>query len=122
MRELQRVVVSGMGAITAHGDWTLRGARTLSLQDKTNSQIENFALENYLASQKTYLDRCSALALAGGALALRDAGIEWPVGQEYFGLTLGTHLGCVETMKKFWDNVLEKGVRLATPLLFSHSY
>jgi 3-oxoacyl-[acyl-carrier-protein] synthase II len=84
--------------------------------------LENFALENYLDSKKTYLDRCSALALAGGALALRDANVSWPLNDERFGITLGTRFGCLETMKAFWDNVLEKGARLANPILFSHSY
>ena len=108
MNELQTVVLTGIGAIKPQG-----GER----------HIENFALENYLESQKTYLDRCSALALAGAAVALRDAKIAWPIeGGEEFGVTLGTHLGCVDTMKGFWKNVAEKGVRLATPLLFSHSY
>lgn len=108
MNELQTVALTGMGVIQAQN-----GGR----------RLENFALGNYLESQKTYLDRCSALALAGAALALRDAEIAWPVeGGEEFGLTLGTHLGCVDTMQSFWKNVSEKGVRLATPLLFSHSY
>ena len=108
MNELQTVVLAGIGVLQPQD-----GARF----------IENFALENYLDSQKTYLDRCSALALAGAALALRDAEIAWPVeGGAEFGLTLGTHLGCVDTMQGFWKNVSEKGVRLATPLLFSHSY
>jgi 3-oxoacyl-(acyl-carrier-protein) synthase len=122
MRELSNVVSTGMGAITSRGDVTLRGASTLSLHGEARSQIENFALETYLASPKTYLDRCSALALAGSALALRDAGIEGAVSEENFGITLGTHLGCIETMKNFWDKTAEKGVRLANPLLFSHSY
>jgi 3-oxoacyl-[acyl-carrier-protein] synthase II len=132
MKELQSVVLTGLGAITARGDITLHGNSTprgdSTLQGEVAparagaGAIEGFALETYLDSQKTYLDRCSALALAGSALALRDAGIEWPVAEERFGITLGTHLGCLETMKGFWDKATEKGVRLANALLFSHSY
>ena len=129
MKEFQNVVLTGLGAITSRGDFTLHDASTplagvSSLQANTGAfNIENFALENYLASQKTYLDRCSALALAGCALALRDAGME-SVSEKSakFGITLGTHFGCVETMKSFRDKAEEKGVRLANPLLFSHSY
>jgi 3-oxoacyl-(acyl-carrier-protein) synthase len=130
MRELKHVVCSGWGAITARGDATLHGESTLALGAQPSGAqpcaptgvLENFALGNYLDSKKTYLDRCSALALAGSALALRDAGIAWPVEEERFGITLGTHFGCLETMKSFWDNAVQKGARLANPILFSHSY
>jgi hypothetical protein len=122
MKERQKVVLTGVGAITALGDVTLHGASTLSRPSGENFEIANFALENYLTSKKTYLDRCSALALAGSALALRDAQIESPVNDERFGITLGTHFGCLETMKDFWDNAVQKGARLANPILFSHSY
>ncbi len=128
MKELHSVVLMGLGAITARGDFTLRpGTSPVDAEPADNSTltIEGFKLDDYLASQKTYLDRCSALALAGCALALRDAGIEWPLQDEVaesFGITLGTHLGCVETMQTFWKQAIERGLRLANPLLFSHSY
>lgn len=135
MNELHSVVMTGMGAITARGDWTLHGARRDVAANEVNEKsgaISNFALGDYLDSQKTYLDRCSALALAGCALALRDAGVsarhmsthvadESEEGED-FGIALGTHLGCIETMKGFWDKVASGGVRAASPLLFSHSY
>lgn len=106
------VVLAGSGAVLPENDRP-NGAR----------RIENFDLGNYPLSPKTYLDRASALSLAACALALRDAEITWPVeNADDFGLTLGTHLGCLETMKGFWDDVANKGARLAKPLLFSHSY
>lgn len=129
MNEFQDVVLTGLGAITALGDFTLHGEKPSPAKIAASGEsgsIKNFALENYLASQKTYLDRCSALALAGCALALKDAQIEAPANipadAHRFGITLGTHFGCIETMKNFWDKAIEKGVRLANPLLFSHSY
>lgn len=129
MNELYSVVLTGFGAITASGPLTSTGAAP-SLTGQTapaTLTIENFKLEHYLASQKTYLDRCSALALGSSALALRDAGLEWPVAAHHyaasaFGLVIGTHLGCIETMKVFWDKTLERGISHANPLLFSHSY
>ncbi len=129
--DLHDVVLTGLGVISARGDVTSRapgGAFGMAPPPLTaNLPIPDFALETYLASQKTYLDRCTALALAGCALALRDAGIQWPVADHGLdatrcGITLGTHLGCVETMKVFWDKAMERGVRVANPLLFSHSY
>src|SRR5688572_1626877 len=106
MAELHNVVLTGMGAITARGDFTLLGERRGEACLAPTGQIETFQLEKYLSSQKTYLARCSALALAGCALALRDAGIEWPLNSDAFGITLGTHLGCIETMRNFWDKTV----------------
>jgi 3-oxoacyl-(acyl-carrier-protein) synthase len=126
MKTLQEVVVTGMGAITTFGDATFADDTTLHPPPRTGAAslpAEHFELKNYPLSPKTYLDRCSALALAGGAIALRDAGVTAPVsGAERFGIVLGTHLGCLATMKGFWDKAMEKGARLANPLLFSHSY
>lgn len=128
MNELHSVVLTGLGAITASGPLTTQTPfMALSHVMPPVLTIEGFKLEDYLTSQKTYLDRCSALALGSSALALRDAGLEWPVAAHgyaasAFGLVIGTHLGCIETMKVFWDKTLERGARFANPLLFSHSY
>jgi len=126
MSELHSVVLTGMGVITAHGDRTLRdpGVPTPDAPPAALT-IDDFKIENYLTSQKTYLDRCAALALAGCALALLDAAVEWPLKDEAaarFGITVGTHLGCIQTMETFWSQATERGVRLANALLFSHSY
>lgn len=132
MNNLYSVVITGLGAVTARGDITPHQAPTLAAPgtvapDATNLGIEGFKIENYLSSQKTYLDRCTALALAASALALRAGEVAWPVTEHgwdahNFGIVLGTHLGCIETMKGFWDKAMERGVRHANPLLFSHSY
>jgi 3-oxoacyl-(acyl-carrier-protein) synthase len=81
----------------------------------------DFDLKNYLSTPKTYLDRASALALAGCAEALRDAGLEGPFDGD-FGISLGTQFGCVETMRGFEATLAEKGAKSVSPLLFSHSY
>jgi 3-oxoacyl-(acyl-carrier-protein) synthase len=81
----------------------------------------DFDLKTYLASPKTYLDRASALALAGCALALRNAGLEGPFDAD-FGIALGTRYGAVETMRMFEATLAEKGAKSVSPLLFSHSY
>lgn len=126
------ILLTGMGAITARGDRTLhnisdanrrKSAAPASAEPAAPEfTLSDFVLEEYLASPKTYLDRCSALSLAACALALEDAGFTWPLNTEKFGIALGTHFGCIETMKLFWSKAAEKGMRLANPLLFSHSY
>lgn len=81
----------------------------------------DFNLKNYLSTPKTYLDRASALALAGCAEALKNAGLEGPFDGD-FGIALGTQFGCVETMRGFEAILAEKGAKSVSPLLFSHSY
>jgi len=116
------IVLTGYAAITARGDFTARGKSTFPATIG-GGMIEGFDLRNYPVSKKTYLDRSSALALAGAELALQDAGISHPPqNAARFGITLGTHYGCIDTMKSFWDNLSAKGARFANPLLFSHSY
>ncbi len=81
----------------------------------------DFDLKNYLATPKTYLDRASALALAGCALALQNAGLVGPFDAD-FGIALGTRFGALETMRGFEAALAEKGAKGVSPLLFSHSY
>ncbi|MEO6909072.1 MAG: beta-ketoacyl synthase N-terminal-like domain-containing protein [Abditibacteriaceae bacterium] len=128
----ESIVVTGYNAITARGDFPSRGKSTFadaladsarSLSGAEANSIADFDIKNHPVSKKTYLDRCSALALAAAALALQDAGISHPPeNAARFGITLGTHYGCIDTMKTFWDNLAEKGARHANALLFSHSY
>ncbi|HEY3398844.1 MAG TPA: beta-ketoacyl synthase N-terminal-like domain-containing protein [Armatimonadota bacterium] len=82
-------------------------------------------LKNFLPSEKTYLDRCSELALVAAALALRGDTGETPVpltAGERVGLGLGTAYGCLDSMNANTQRVQTKGARLASPLLFMHSF
>ena len=116
------IYVTGLGAITPWGDFTLLAERSprLLVNDDV-AEIADFDLKRYLATPKTYLDRCSALTLGGCALALEDGGLTGPFGDD-FGLAVGTEFGCVETMRAFEAKLHEGGARTVSPLLFSHSY
>jgi 3-oxoacyl-(acyl-carrier-protein) synthase len=121
----ESIVVTGYYAITARGDFSSRGKSTFgdTPADSHSGVIANFDIKNYPVSPKTYLDRCSVLALAAAVLALQDAEISHPPkNPARFGITLGTHYGCIHTMKNFWGILAEKGARHANALLFSHSY
>lgn len=101
----------------------------------------------WLPSEKTYLDRCSELALVAAAMALREGGWlatdrtialpspagrgaggeasatgETPVVPERIGIALGTAYGCLDSMYANTTRVQTKGARLASPLLFMHSF
>lgn len=112
------ILITGLGAILPWGDFTLNGE---SQRREGEGALTHFQLSEYLSSPKTYLDRCSALSLAGCALALKDAGLAGPLDED-FGLNLGTLYGCVETMRSFESKLAEAGVKTVSPLLFSHSY
>jgi 3-oxoacyl-[acyl-carrier-protein] synthase II len=83
----------------------------------------DFVVEDYLESEKTYLDRCSEFTLAAVHLALEDA----RVGRENldhtrFGLCLGTAYGCLDSMMNNTERVQRKGARFASPLIFTHTF
>jgi 3-oxoacyl-(acyl-carrier-protein) synthase len=82
--------------------------------------IPDFDLKNYPVAPKTYLDRASALALAACGLALKNANLSGPLGDE-FGLCIGTQFGAVQTMAAFESKLFEAGAKTVSPLLFSHS-
>jgi 3-oxoacyl-(acyl-carrier-protein) synthase len=120
---MREVVLTGCAAITARGDFHQNAPQVLEAAGFAGGAIADFVLGKYLQSSKTYLDRCSALALAGCASALKNASQAWPVeDSDRFGIALGTHDGCLETMRAFWDSVAERGVEKANSILFSHSY
>ncbi|MEN6301094.1 MAG: beta-ketoacyl-[acyl-carrier-protein] synthase family protein [Armatimonadia bacterium] len=83
----------------------------------------DFVVEDYLESEKTYLDRCSELALAACALAWEDAGLDWrELEHERVGLCLGTAFGCLDSMANMTARVQSKGVRFGSPVIFTHSF
>jgi 3-oxoacyl-(acyl-carrier-protein) synthase len=83
----------------------------------------DFCVEDYLESQKTYLDRCSELTLAACALALAAAGLNWrELAAPRFGLCLGTAWGCLDSMLNQTRRVQAKGVRFGSPVIFTHSF
>ena len=83
----------------------------------------DFVVEDYLESEKTYLDRCSELALAACALAWQDAGLDWrSLSRPLMGLCLGTAYGCLDSMQNMTDRVQTKGVRFGSPVIFTHSF
>lgn len=132
------VVITGVGAVSAIGSGDgffaalesgasgITEVTTFDPGERESllvAEIPDFAIENYLESAKTYLDRASALALAAGALAVRDAAFSRAEGRDWeAGVSLGTAFGCLGTMGTFWEGVVEKGPRLASSLLFTHSY
>jgi|GEM_PF-2405257 3-oxoacyl-(acyl-carrier-protein) synthase len=116
------VAITGIGVISPVGLGVDALADALD-RGISLAPVGKLRLEDYLRSAKTYLDPNSANALAATSLALKDAHLV--VGDEIApsaGITFGTRLGNVVTTETYLKMVREQGVKLASPLLFIHSY
>ena len=83
----------------------------------------DFVVEDYLESEKTYLDRCSEFTLAACALAWQDAGLDWrALDHPRAGLCLGTAFGCLDSLANMTARVQSKGVRFGSPVIFTHAF
>ena len=121
----ERVVITGVGPISSLGIGKaafLEGLRAIG-NTEAKAEITDFQVEDYLDTQKTYLDRASEFTLAGCNLALKDGGLKVDKEERWrYGISLGTAYGCLDTLERFTVAMLEKGAKLANPLLFSHAY
>jgi len=137
--ERSRVLIVGMGPISGIGIGREDFAQGLGEGREGIREVESFnpeaygftqaaecldfALEDYLESEKTYLDRCSAFTLAACTLALGDAGVaRGAVPPERTGLVLGTGYGPLDTMWAHTVRVEQNGARRASSVLFLHSF
>ena len=129
------VVITGSGVISPIGIGAAAfrsglcsgacGIREVRRGDRTGpgAEVPGFSVAHYLESEKTYLDRAAAFALAACSLARREA--EWEMAEgatEQAGIVLGTAYGCLDTLRAYYERVLERGAKFASSLLFSHSY
>jgi len=130
----EKVVITGIGPLCAIATgrpelWArlaetdYRNTQTAQSGDSTWLRCEDFRVEDYLESEKTYLDRCSEFTLAACYLAVRDAQLDWPnLNHPRVGLCLGTAFGCLDSMLNNTTRVRTKGSRLASPVVFMHSF
>ncbi len=134
-------VVTSVGIITPYGlglEAFLAGLASGNAPDSP-AKCPELDVQEWLPSEKTYLDRCSELALVAAAMALGEGSTgceseirltpvppgatgETPVVPERIGLALGTAYGCLDSMCANTTRVQTKGARLASPLLFMHSF
>lgn len=135
----QRVVVTGVGPVSAIGvgrcafaDALLSGTDgvgPITLFDPEPcraglaAEVRGFDVNDFLETEKTYLDPASEFALGAMQLALDDAGIDRPAAAaDSAALLLGSAWGSLNTMDVFFDDFLRKGPRFVKPFLFPHAY
>ena len=131
-----RVFISGMGVMTSLADNVTeladllaelsavrRTERTPRPAPPRLALLPAFDLADYIETQRPYLDTQSRCALAAGAMALDNAAVEPDeVDPLLCGLYYANALGNLDTLATFRQTVEQKGMRLASPVLFSHAY
>lgn len=108
MEEAETVWSEGESALMDYGDGVALG------------RVPDFDPATILPTAKAYLDMQCLLALSASALAMRDAGLS--VAPDRFGVSFGAALGPSATAARFASDCMEKGLRLARPMLFPHTY
>ena len=114
VRSIGWVLPAGVGAgaeILRHGEWLADSAE--------NGALEKFDAKKYLSSVKGYLDPAGACFLAAFRLACGDEAMQF---DEKRGIASVTHFGSVKSAFTFYAQLVQKGARLASPMVFPHGY
>ena len=118
------VLITGLGPVSVAGVGCELSAETLGNQPPAElaDSVGELNLVGHLKAAKTYLDRNSQLALLSASMAMDDAGLLPPDESLNVGVSFGTAFGNVGTTETFLKMLAQKGPKLASPLLFIHSY
>jgi hypothetical protein len=87
--------------------------------------LAGFSAKDYLTSVKGYLDPAGAFCLAASALALggpRQGAAAAAGTRQRSGVCTITRYGSTLSGYRFTEQLLQKGPRLASPLVFPHGY
>jgi 3-oxoacyl-(acyl-carrier-protein) synthase len=85
------------------------------------AELRDFNISAYIPSIKSYVDRCTALALKAGLEAIGQDAFSARRANE-IGLAFGSEFAALETTRMYASTGVEKGWRFAPPFLFIHSY
>lgn len=83
-----------------------------------DADLADFSAKPYLKSVKGYLDPSSSAVLAAGALCAADR-LDDP---GTTGIVVATQYGAPQSGMRFYGQLVGKGARLASPMVFPHSY
>ena len=126
------VFVTGLGPVCrfglgmedlASGFWNGIARPYGALPPTDIRRVPEFDLSEYIQTKRPYLDVNSRFALAAAWLALESAGFGSEISEpSRSGLATATVFGNMATHEAFQHMVRQKGVRLASPMLFPHCY
>jgi 3-oxoacyl-(acyl-carrier-protein) synthase len=120
--------VTGIGWVLPGGCGSGAGflelARTWRWQPADNAALAEFSAKDYLTSVKGYLDPASAFCLAATALALGERTASGSGGTLRLrsGICTISRYGATLSGYRFTEQLLRKGPRFASPLVFPHGY
>jgi len=131
----QRVVVTGVGAITSFGKgaeilWNslLAGKSSISrissfdttdYPSKVGSEVKDFDVSEFMDSKEAKRnDRYTQFAVAASKLALENAGIDpTKLNADRFGVLIGSGIGGMLTIQTQSRRLFEKGPRKVSPFM-----
>lgn len=135
----QRVVITGMGAVTPLGltvaeTWNglvsgTSGVGPITLFDASNlpvriaGEVKGFDPSRYMDTKEARrIARISQMSLAMGAQAMADAGLGDQVPDpERSGVVMGVAVGGLDMAIAAWDTYKEKGLRRVSPFVAAES-
>ena len=118
--------VSGIGWVLPTGTGSGTGLSAQAPAADTTGDdgaLKGFSPKQYLTSVKGYLDPASGYCLAAAALALGARRVDF--GEEVrddAGVTTVSRYGSPLSAFRFYDQLVRKGARYASPLVFPHGY
>lgn len=124
----EHVRISGIGWVLPSGIGA--GADLLSLDTAPEGEagdgaLATFSAKEYLSSVKGYLDPASGYCLAAAALALglssRGEATNDGV-RDDAGVSTVSHYGAPLSAFRFYEQLVSKGHRYASPMVFPHGY
>ncbi len=105
--------------------WVLAGSTGAdSALPPAGAWMEGSGLDEYkpqLESVKGYLDPACRYALGAAQLCLSNGAADLPA-SDSFGIVAATEYGAPQTGYAFYQGLLDKGPRAASPMLFPYSY
>ncbi|MDF2883048.1 MAG: fabF [Clostridiaceae bacterium] len=132
--EKNRVVITGLGAITPLGNnanefWGnikngnigidyIKGFDTSDFKVKLAAEVKDFQPELYIEKKEVKrMDRFCQFAIAGAAQAVEHSGINLDsIDKNRFGVIVGSGIGGIGTIEKEKENLLAKGPNKVHPL------
>lgn len=131
---LNRVVITGMGAVTPIGNdvktfWEnckngvsgidyIKGFDTTDFKVKIAAEVKDFEAEQYIARKETKrMDKFCQYAIAASEQALKQSGLDLDTLDKYkFGVLIGSGIGGLGTIEKECGKLFQKGPSRISPL------
>ncbi|MFA6930228.1 MAG: hypothetical protein WCT05_07875 [Lentisphaeria bacterium] len=125
LKELQITEMSWiLGGKSGAGAALLESEQCLCWQPEDNETLRSFSARPYLNSLKGYLDPAGHFVMAACSLLKKAnhllAGNNDPTAG--IGIAALSYFGAANSASAFFGQLLQKGPRLASPLIFPHSY